>query len=55
LGRSQSRRILNAGEWFVQEHPEFESLVWRCDLVAITFDGHGHPTFDHFINAIVTG
>jgi putative endonuclease len=55
LGRTQRRRILNAGEWFVQEHPEFESMVWRCDLVAITFDGDGRPTFDHFINAIVTG
>ncbi|HYJ13055.1 MAG TPA: YraN family protein [Thermomicrobiales bacterium] len=55
LGRSQSRRILNAGEWFIQEHPEFESMFWRCDLVAITFDRDGHPSFDHFVNAIVSG
>ena len=55
LGRSQARRILNAGEWFIQEHPEFSSLVWRCDLVAITFGADQHPSFDHFVNAIVTG
>jgi hypothetical protein len=35
--------------------PGVRSLVWRCDLVAITFDGNGYPEFDHFINAIVTG
>ena len=55
LGRTQSRRILNAAEWFVQEHPEFEALSWRCDLVAITLDRDGKPSFDHFVNAIVTG
>lgn len=54
--RAQSRRMLNAGEWFVGTHPEFEDLTWRCDLIAITFGrSNERPVIEHFINAIVTG
>lgn len=55
VSRTQGRRLLNAGEQFVAEHPEYADHFWRCDLVAITFEDGQAPRFQHFVNAIVTG
>lgn len=55
LSFNQSRRMLNAGEWFIADHPEFSELFWRCDLVAITTDEVDPPVIEHFVNAIVAG
>ncbi len=55
ISRVQGRRLLNAGEWFMQQHPEYADLFWRCDLVAITYRDDGPPEVQHYVNAIVTG
>jgi putative endonuclease len=55
ISRTQARRLLSAGEWFIQQHPHFADHFWRCDLVAITHRNHGPPLIDHYINSIVTG
>lgn len=55
LSRAQSRRMLNAGEWYVQTHDDVADLFWRCDLVAITYRHGDEPDIAHFINAIVEG
>ena len=55
LSRTQSRRMLNAGEWYVQTHDDVSDLFWRCDLIAITFRFNREPEISHFINAIVAG
>ena len=55
ISKIQGRRLLNAGEWFVQSHPELADLFWRCDLVAITYRDDGPPSILHYVNAVVTG
>lgn len=55
VSRVQGRRLLNAGEQFVGEHPEYADMFWRCDLVAITFQAGRSADIQHFVNAIVTG
>ena len=51
---SKSRKVMESAEWFVATHEEFQDLIWRCDLIAITI----HPrtrvaTVEHEINALV--
>lgn len=53
--RSKSRKMLAAGEWYINTHPEYEDLVWRCDLIAITISPMIPPELAHYINAIVIG
>ncbi len=55
VSAAQARRLLNAGEHFVAEHPEYADLFWRCDLVAITLQPNGEHSIRHLVNAIVTG
>jgi putative endonuclease len=55
VSRTQSRRILNAAEWYMQSHPDTEDMVWRCDILAITWFPNDSPSVAHFENAIVVG
>ncbi len=55
VSRAQSRRILNAGEWYMQTHPDTGDLFWRCDILAITWYPDDAPSIAHFENAIVAG
>ncbi|MDQ3696353.1 MAG: YraN family protein [Chloroflexota bacterium] len=41
ISPAQRRRLLAAAEWFLAEHPEWDDLIWRIDLVAITLDAGG--------------
>lgn len=53
LSRAQGRRLLASAEWFVQDHPECDGLIWRIDLVAITLDQQGGiARYRHFVNAV---
>jgi putative endonuclease len=55
VSRTQVRRILNAGEWYMQTNADLEGLFWRCDIVAITWYPEDSPSIAHFENAIVAG
>ena len=53
---AQGRRLLAAGEWFLAEHPEATSAIWRVDLVAITLDASGAVArLTHVVNAVTVG
>lgn len=52
--REKAGKLLKSGEWFISVHQQYEDLIWRIDLVAITI----HPktsvaSVQHEINAIV--
>jgi putative endonuclease len=54
VSRSKATKLLTSGEWFIGTHPQYEDMVWRCDLVAITIHPKtGVATVQHEINAIV--
>lgn len=55
ISHAKAHRLLATGEWFVADHPEFQEMTWRCDLVAITYTDGGHPAISHYVNAIVEG
>jgi len=56
ISPAQRRRLLAAAEWFLAEHPEWDDLIWRIDLVAITLDAGGAVRrVTHLPNAVVTG
>lgn len=38
---AQQRLLLSSAEAFVAGHPEFDQVIWRVDLVAITLDAEG--------------
>jgi putative endonuclease len=50
--REKVRRIMRSAEWFVQTHPQYEDLIWRCDIVGITIDARGVARVEHEINAL---
>lgn len=53
---AQRRRILTAAEWFVAEHPDYQEMIWRCDIVAVTIDPTtGAASIDHYENALLDG
>lgn len=56
VSAQKSSRLLAAGDWYVSEHPEYEQMIWRIDLVAITMtpdDGASRVT--HIQNAVTAG
>jgi putative endonuclease len=55
VSRAKARKLLTTCEWYVNEHPEIVHLVWRCDLIAITFSRTAAPEIAHYENAIVIG
>lgn len=53
---AKSRRLLAAGEWYVSEHPEYQQMIWRIDLVALTLGKDGSiQRITHVENAISAG
>lgn len=53
---AKARRLLAAGEWFVSEHPDYQGMVWRIDLVALTIAPDGSVLRrTHLENAISAG
>ena len=53
---SKGRKLLSAGSWYLQAHPDLGDPVWRVDLLAITLDRSGNVArIAHFVNAIVAG
>lgn len=53
---SKGARLLAAGSWYLQEHPELGDPVWRIDLLAITLDRSGAvERITHEANAVVAG
>ena len=56
ISATKSRRLLAAGEWYVSEHPEYQPMIWRIDLVALTLGKDGSiQRVTHVENAISTG
>ena len=55
ISPSKARKLLASGEWFVADHPDYQDMAWRCDLVAITIERDGAARIDHYVNAIVEG
>jgi putative endonuclease len=56
ISPAKARRLLNAAEWFVAEHPDLDGLIWRIDLVAITVNAQDQvDRWTHIRNAVVTG
>lgn len=41
LTPAKARKLAAAAEWYLAEHLEFDDLIWRIDLVAITLDRTG--------------
>jgi putative endonuclease len=55
VSRSKATRLLTSGDWFLQNHPEHQGRIWRCDLVAIGIDPQtGSASVHHYENAIVS-
>lgn len=53
---AKGRRLLQAAEWYVAEHPGCHDLLWRIDLVSVTLGSDGRVVrIHHEPNAIVTG
>jgi putative endonuclease len=56
ISLAKGRRIFAAAEWFLGEHEDLQSAVWRVDLVAITLDERGAvERLTHWPDAVVTG
>lgn len=54
VSRSKATKLLKSGAWFVAAHQQYENMIWRCDLVAITIDPNtGASSVQHEENAIV--
>jgi putative endonuclease len=54
VSTSKARKLLASGEWFIDAHPQYQDMIWRCDLVAITINPRsGIASVQHEINAIV--
>lgn len=56
ISPAKGRKLLAAGAWYVQDHPELGDPIWRIDLVAITLDRTGQiERLNHEANVIVEG
>ena len=52
--REKARKLLKSGEWFISVHQQYDNMIWRIDLVAITIHpGTGVASVQHEVNAIV--
>lgn len=50
---AKGQRLLEAAEWFVNDHPEYDGLLWRCDIIAVTLTTSSTVrSIDHFVNAV---
>ncbi|MEJ7761217.1 MAG: YraN family protein [Thermomicrobiales bacterium] len=53
VGAAKARRLLLAGERFVAEHTEWQTAIWRIDLVAISLRDDGAiDAVRHYENVI---
>lgn len=56
ISRDKRRKILASAEWFISTHPQYQEMIWRCDIAAVTINPHsGVAHIDHFENALWTG
>lgn len=56
ISLGKGRRLLAAGGWYLNDHPELGDPIWRVDLVAITLDRAGRvERVSHVMNAVVGG
>lgn len=56
ISRAKGARLLAAAEWFVSQHEDYASLIWRIDLLALTLRPDGSVArISHIVNAIVSG
>jgi len=56
ISAAKSSRLLAAGDWYVSEHPEYQQMIWRIDLLALTMGKDGSvQRITHVENAISTG
>ncbi len=56
VSSAQAARLLSTAAWFVAERPEFDALIWRVDLIAITLAADGRVArVNHVQNAITGG
>lgn len=56
VSASKATKLLGAAEWYLFQHAEHQSRIWRCDLIAITIMSTTQPPrVSHYVNAIVAG
>ena len=56
ISAAKGKKLLAAGDWYVEAHPEVGDPIWRIDLVAITLDRAGRvERVTHVANAVVDG
>jgi len=49
----KGERVLEAAEWFLADHPQYATRVWRCDIIAVTISSSAAvQEVQHFVNAI---
>ncbi|HYH11767.1 MAG TPA: YraN family protein [Thermomicrobiales bacterium] len=54
VSAAKRHRILSSAEWFLSAHPDYQEMIWRCDIVAVTIDPRtGDARVDHFVNALL--
>ncbi|MGH2533887.1 MAG: YraN family protein [Thermomicrobiales bacterium] len=52
----KAQRLMAAADYFLAQHPAFQNLIWRIDLLAITLDASGAVSrTSHIENAILSG
>ena len=56
ISGAKAEKLLNAGEWFVSDHPDHQDRIWRVDFVAVNIHPRtGIATVNHYVNAILSG
>jgi putative endonuclease len=56
VSASKGRKLLAAGSWYLEAHPELGDPIWRIDLIAITLDRSGKvERISHLANAVFAG
>jgi len=49
----KAQRIMLSAQYFVEAHPQYADVIWRCDIVGITIDpGTGVASVEHETNAL---
>jgi putative endonuclease len=56
VGAAKGKSLLAAADWYVSAHPEYVDMIWRIDLLALTFSPNDELIRKaHIENAILAG